>query len=106
MRKLGEYVNLIKLAKEKGREVAKELADALKPVIPGIKYSVGWEEGQLDLVFSESDEDEDKRLKGYKGSKTYLDYILYETIPELIIDNRPYVTTDIWLTPEEQKKVS
>ncbi|RLE79464.1 MAG: hypothetical protein DRJ52_08355 [Thermoprotei archaeon] len=55
LNKIKEYREAVRKAKQLGEEIARTIAEAVKPVIPDIKYSVGWAEAGVDTLCFYSD---------------------------------------------------
>ena len=50
-----KYLDSLERAQEAGAKIAKRIADTLKPIILDIKWSLGWEEGGIDVICFYSD---------------------------------------------------
>jgi len=100
------YVELIDCMEKVAKELGETLVHILKPIIPDIRYSVGWAEAGADVVclWSESRDVNKVSCEDVsKGKYVSLRQVIVSVIPELRghIDC-PY---GIYITPEEAEKI-
>jgi len=100
MKEINEYLEAIAKTREKGKALCKKLVEALKPVIPDIKCTLGWAEAGIDTICLWSSS---REVSIRHGDITALLRIIEEVFPEL----EPHFDTPygVYLTDEEKKKV-
>ena len=100
--KVKAYLKHLELACSYAEDIAEELVKALKPIIPDIKYSIGWEEGGIDEICFYSKTRNIVAKSESEGLTVSLRELIEEAIPEL----QGHVDTPfgVYLTKEEAEQ--
>lgn len=84
-----KYVSLVEELKTTGKELGEKLVEAIKPVIPDVYFTFGWEESGFDCICFWSHIREtwsllkSKSLEEIVKDKVSLDSVIEEVFPEL-----------------------
>ena len=94
-----KYKDLCKQTEKAGTKIGKTICELLKPVIPDIRYSLGWEEKGINTICFWS-------KKGDVDDKEHY-YRLMEVIEEAFPELEGYIDTPfgVYLTKEDVKKI-
>jgi len=81
-----KYLDSLERAQETGAEIAKRIADTLQPIIPDIKWSLGWEEGGImwpnHIICFYSDQCNVNSVEDLENSES-LQSLIEQVFPEL-----------------------
>ena len=94
-----QYKDAIEKTKQAGDELGKEIVKLLKPVIPDLRYTLGWWEAGVDTLclWSESRGAASTRGKDLTGLLEILD----DCFPGFFLDT-PY---GVYVTSEEEEEI-
>ena len=97
-KKIAEYKEYLAKATQIAHEIREMICKALHPIIPDLRYTVGWDEAGIDTICFWSD----SHGWTFKRPRIHLDDIIEEIFPEL----KYYIDTPfgVLLTPEEAEK--